>query len=238
MLFLRCVFLVSHSVTQNFRLNLINDWFHCMWFEVFTVFVDEDWSIWGYDAVVNSYCHFRGAFCLHLQGGQRISCGVNCCITWGMKGVGEAYEESKGVPGSVDPYKGHNPSCVNLPGGLLCQFPDLHLPYIADCIWNVMAHAQKPGFVFRRNRRVRFNRRGHQFGRLLAAEACASAIVMLDTPCSEVVRRVLATHSIFQFPLHFPSRVSLRAITFQLDSTTVSSMQLTPLGQPWRWRLL
>ena len=28
--------------------------------------------------------------------------------------------------------------------------------------------------------------------------------LMLDTPCSEVVWRVLATHSIRQFPLHFP----------------------------------
>ena len=37
---------------------------------------------------------------------------------------------------------------------------------------------------------------GHQFSRLLAAEVCASAVVMLDTPCSEVVLRVLATHSI------------------------------------------
>jgi hypothetical protein len=32
--------------------------------------------------------------------------------------------------------------------------------------------------------------------------------------------RVLATHSIRQFPLHFPSRASPSAITFQLDSTT------------------
>jgi len=31
---------------------------------------------------------------------------------------------------------------------------------------------------------------------------------------------VLATHSIRQFPLHFPSRASPCAITFQLDSTT------------------
>jgi hypothetical protein len=30
-------------------------------------------------------------------------------------------------------------------------------------------------------------RRGRQFSRLLAAEVCASAVVMLDTPCSEVV---------------------------------------------------
>jgi len=31
------------------------------------------------------------------------------------------------------------------------------------------------------------NRRGRQFSRLLAAKACASAVVMLDTPCSEIV---------------------------------------------------
>ena len=47
----------------------------------------------------------------------------------------------------------------------------------------------------------------------------ASAVVMLNTPCSEIVWRVLATHSIRQFPLHFPSRASLCTITFQLDST-------------------
>jgi hypothetical protein len=48
---------------------------------------------------------------------------------------------------------------------------------------------------------------------------CASAVVMLDTPCSEVVRRLLATHSIRQFSLHFPSSTSPCAITFQLGST-------------------
>jgi len=30
----------------------------------------------------------------------------------------------------------------------------------------------------------------------------------------------MATHSIRQFPLHFPSRASLCAIAFQLESTT------------------
>jgi hypothetical protein len=89
-----------------------------------------------------------------------------------------------------------------------------------DCVWNVMAHAQKPDFVFRRNGRVCLNRQGRQFSRLLAVEGCASAVVMLVTPCSEVVWRVLATHSIWQFPLHFPSRASPCAITFQLDSTS------------------
>jgi hypothetical protein len=93
---------------------------------------------------------------------------------------------------------------------------------LVDCFWNVMAHAQKPDFVFRRNGRVHLNRRGRQFSRLLAAEVSASAVVMLDTPCSEVVWRVLATHSIRQFPLHFTSRASTCAITFQLDSTNGS----------------
>jgi len=61
---------------------------------------------------------------------------------------------------------------------------------------------------------------GRQFSRLLAAEVCASAVVMLDTPCCEVVWRVLATHSIRQFLLNFPSRASPCAITFQLDTTS------------------
>jgi len=88
-----------------------------------------------------------------------------------------------------------------------------------DCVWNVTAHAQKPDFVFWRNGRVHLNRQGRPFIRLLAAEVCASAVVMLDTPCSKIVWRVLATHSIRQFPLKFLSRASPCAITFQLDST-------------------
>ena len=86
-----------------------------------------------------------------------------------------------------------------------------------------MAHALKPNFVFRRNGRVHLNRRWRQFSRLLAAEVCASAVVMLDTSYSEVVWRVLATHSICQFPPFFPSLASRCAITFQLDSTTVQA---------------
>jgi len=113
------------------------------------------------------------------------------------------------------------------PGGTR-DFPHLSRPALrltqsplqwVDCVWNVMAHEQKRDFVFRRNVRVHLNRWGRQFSRLLAAEMCASAVVMLDTPCSEVVWRVRATHSIRQFPLHFPSCASPRAITFQLEST-------------------
>jgi hypothetical protein len=81
-----------------------------------------------------------------------------------------------------------------------------------------MAHAQKPDFVFRRKGRVHLNRWGRQFTRLLAVEVCASVLVML-TPCSEVVGRVLATYSIRQFPLHFPSRASPCAIRIQKHCT-------------------
>jgi len=94
------------------------------------------------------------------------------------------------------------------------------------CVWNVMAHAQKPDFVFRQRGWVHLNRRGRQFSRLLVAEVRASAVV--DTPCSEVVWWVLATHSIRQFPLHFPSCASSCAITFQLDCTIYYS-STTPI---------
>jgi len=67
-----------------------------------------------------------------------------------------------------------------------------------------MAHAQKPEFIFRRNGRVHLNRRRHQFSQLLEAEVCASAVVMLDTPYSEVVWRVLATHYFASFPFTSP----------------------------------
>ena len=51
----------------------------------------------------------------------------------------------------------------------------------------MMAHAQKPELILRQNGRVHLNRRGRQFSRLLTAEVCPSTVLMLDTPCSEVV---------------------------------------------------
>jgi len=50
-----------------------------------------------------------------------------------------------------------------------------------------MTHAQKPDLVFQRNGRVHLYRRGCQFSRPLATEVCASAVVMLDKPCSDTV---------------------------------------------------
>ena len=62
------------------------------------------------------------------------------------------------------------------------QYPTVNKRFSA-----VEAHAQKPDFFLRRNGRVHLNQRWRQFSRLLAAEVCASAVVMLATPCSEVV---------------------------------------------------
>ena len=71
-------------------------------------------------------------------------------------------------------------------------------------------------------------------------------VVMLDTPCSRkkerntfssfflfpgVLWRVLATHSLRQFPLHFPSRASPCTITFQLESTF--GVKTVTLGPNW-----
>jgi hypothetical protein len=74
------------------------------------------------------------------------------------------------------------------------------LRHVLGCIWNVMPHVQKPDFVFQQNGPVHFNRMGLQFSWLLAVKVCASAVVMPDTPRSELVWRVLATHPFASFP--------------------------------------
>jgi hypothetical protein len=90
----------------------------------------------------------------------------------------------------------------------------------ADCVWNVMAHAQKPDFVFRWNGRVHLNRRGASVQSTTGSRGVGiSGSNAGYTKFRGSVKRVLATHSIRQFPLHFPSRASPCAITFQLDST-------------------
>ena len=67
-----------------------------------------------------------------------------------------------------------------------------------------MEHAQKPDFVFRRNGRVHLNGRGRQFSRLLAAKLCASAVVKLDTPRSEVVSEYWLPTPFASFPFTSP----------------------------------
>ena len=75
---------------------------------------------------------------------------------------------------------------------------------VLELVPNLMAHAQKPDFVFRLNWRVHLNRRGSQFSRLLAAELCASALVMLDTPPVEVVWEYWLPPPFVSFPFTSP----------------------------------
>ena len=53
---------------------------------------------------------------------------------------------------------------------------------VVEHVWNLMAHAQKPDLVFQRNVRVhlKLGWGGGQFRRLLAAEVCTSAVVMVE----------------------------------------------------------
>jgi len=74
-------------------------------------------------------------------------------------------------------------------------------------VWNVMAHAQKPDFVFRRKGRVHLNRRGCQFSRLLAGELCTSACRVCPARaslCSAVMWRLLVTPPFSCFPFTSP----------------------------------
>jgi len=74
---------------------------------------------------------------------------------------------------------------------------------LVQASWNEMAHAQKPDFVFRAKRSSPFKSarwRGVSSVDCWQTRCAASAVVMLDTPCSVVVWRVLATHCIRQFP--------------------------------------
>jgi len=57
----------------------------------------------------------------------------------------------------------------------------------------------------------------------------ASAVVMLDTPCSEVVWMVLATQCVRHFSLQFPTLASPCAITFQMVSKTFHMLQINDI---------
>jgi hypothetical protein len=87
-----------------------------------------------------------------------------------------------------------------------------------------MAHAQKPDLVFRRNGRVHLNRRGRQFSRLLAAEVCASALIVGSDAGYTMFRGSVKGTG---YPLHspvsplLPLPTSPCAITFQLESTKI-----------------
>ena len=101
-----------------------------------------------------------------------------------------------------------------------------------------MAHAQKPDLVFQRKGRVHLNWRGWgwggQFSRLLAAEVCASAVVMvviLDTPCSEVECKTTG------YPLHSHVSPSLPlpcvTVCHQVPKALYNMSRLHPTGPQW-----
>jgi len=88
--------------------------------------------------------------------------------------------------------------------------------FVVDCVWNDGTRAETR-FRLSVKRTSPFKSAGAS----VQSTTCSRGVRMLDTPCSEVVWRVLATLSSRQFPLHFPSRASPCAITFQLDSTSI-----------------
>jgi len=69
-----------------------------------------------------------------------------------------------------------------------------------------MAHAQKKDFIFWRNGRARLNRWGHQFSRLLAAEVCASAVIVGSNAGYTMFRDSVKCTG---YPLHLPVSPSL-----------------------------
>ena len=97
---------------------------------------------------------------------------------------------------------------------------------------NLMAHTQKPHFFFRLNGRVHLNRRGVSVqltagNRGVRISGSNAGYTMLRGRVS-----VLATHSIRQFPLHFPSRASPCAVTFRTQYTTQQWLLLSALYLP------
>jgi len=95
---------------------------------------------------------------------------------------------------------------------------------------NVMAHAQNPDLVFQRNGRVHLYRRRCQFSRLLAAEVCASAVIMLDRPCSHTVHECWLPTPFVSFP--FTSPPVLRRV----PSDSVSTLRPRSISKHIRFR--
>jgi hypothetical protein len=90
---------------------------------------------------------------------------------------------------------------LHILSGMLCII--LSVTGVVDCVWNVMAHAQKPDFVFRRNRRVHLK--------------LAGASVQSTTGSRGVrISGSIAGHTMFRgsvkgtgYPLHLPVSPSL-----------------------------
>ena len=98
--------------------------------------------------------------------------------------------------------------------------------YIIHCISNVMT-LPETNFRLSAKRANPFKLFSvREYGRLLAADVCASE-VMMDKSCSEVVWKLLAMHCIYQFPFHFHSFPSPCTITFELECTAANCNTVT-----------
>jgi len=87
-----------------------------------------------------------------------------------------------------------------------------------------MAHAQKPDLVFQRNGRVHLYRRGCQFSRLLAAEVCAPAVVMLDRLRSDAVQDCCLPTPFASFPFTSPP------VRIRVPSDSFSTLPMVRMG--------
>jgi len=102
-----------------------------------------------------------------------------------------------------------------LDGGKVVKFTALRAPVATvQASWNVMAHAQKPDFVLRRNGRVHLNWRGAS-----VQSTTGSRGVRISGSNAGYNMFRGSVKGTGQFPLHFPSRASPCAIAFQLEST-------------------
>ena len=101
----------------------------------------------------------------------------------------------------------------------------VNFPLYVEVSWNVMAHAQKPDFVFRRKGRVHLNRPGGGGGGGASVQSTTGSrgvrISGSNARYTVFRGRVKSTGYPLHSPVspHFPSHTPPCVITFQLDST-------------------
>jgi ribosomal protein L31 len=82
---------------------------------------------------------------------------------------------------------------------------------LLGCVWNVTAHAKRTS---------PFKSAGASVQSTIGSRGVRISVSNAGYTVFRGSVRVLATHSIRQFPLHFSSRASPCAVRFQLDSTS------------------
>ena len=125
----------------------------------------------------------------------------------------------------------HRTNCLQTPAHM-CSLPRLTSKSSAGSRLRLKCDSTrtvKQHFVCSAKRTNQFKSAGgRQFSRLLAAEMCASVVIMLDAPCSEVVWRVLISHCIRELPTSLPlpcvtvcHRISTGFYTYHPDEGSV-----------------